>query len=93
QPGDSYLTLENKYKVSTASIQNWNNIRSNSPLEAGTQLIIWKHIVQYGAYTVKTGDSLNAIAKRNNTDVKTLTQLNPSIGNGPLKPGQQIVLG
>jgi membrane-bound lytic murein transglycosylase D len=93
QPGDSYLTLENKYKVSTSSIQNWNNISNNSPLQTGDQLIIWKQVVQYGAYTVKTGDSLSTIAKRNNTDVKTLTQLNPSISKGQLQPGQQLVIG
>lgn len=44
QPGDSYSSLEKKYQVSTESIKNWNNISTNLPLQAGTELIIWKHI-------------------------------------------------
>lgn len=93
QPGDTYQSLEKKYNVTTAGIQNWNNINPTSPLKIGSQLIIWKRIVQYGIYTVKAGDSLSSIAKRNNTNVQTLAQLNPNIDKSRLKPGQKLVLG
>ncbi|WP_083503809.1 lytic transglycosylase [Legionella nautarum] len=93
QPGDSYQTLEKKYQVTTADIQSWNHINQSATLKSGTQLIIWKRIVQYGSYTVKAGDSLNSIAKQHQTDTKKLAQLNPSIDKNRLKPGQRLVIG
>lgn len=93
QPSDTYQILEKKYNVTTANIQNWNKISQGSTLKSGTQLIIWKRSVQYGVYIVKVGDSLGSIAKRNNTNVATLTKLNPTIDKKLLKPGQQLVIG
>ncbi|KTD24442.1 LysM peptidoglycan-binding domain-containing protein [Legionella maceachernii] len=93
QPGDTYQTLEKKYNVTSIDIQNWNQTNAASGLKIGSQLIIWKRVVQYGVYTVKTGDSLSSIAKRNNTSVQTLSQLNPNIDTSRLKPGQKLVLG
>ncbi|MBA2651715.1 MAG: LysM peptidoglycan-binding domain-containing protein [Tatlockia sp.] len=93
QTGDSYTTLEQKYKVTRADIQNWNKIDLNSTLPAGTQLIIWRTVRLYGLYTVKTGDSLSSIAKKNNTEVIILTQLNPNLSKGQLKPGQRLIIG
>ncbi|KTC93791.1 MULTISPECIES: LysM peptidoglycan-binding domain-containing protein [Legionella] len=93
QPGDSYQTLEQKYNVTTANIQSWNHINQPAALKSGSQLIIWKRVVQYGAYTVKAGDSLNSIAKQYDTSTQKLTQLNPSIDKNRLKPGQRLVIG
>ncbi len=93
QPGDSYQSLETRYKVSMSNIQDWNNIKVNTPLQTGMQLIIWKPSIINGLYTVKAGDSLGSIAKLNNTEVKTLINLNPGLGQKALKPGQQIVIG
>ena len=91
QASDSYPLLEKKYNVTTANIQAWN--KKQGPLQKGEQLVIWKRSVKYGVYIVKIGDTLSTIAKRNNTQVKILTQLNPSINKGLLKPGQQLVIG
>ncbi|CDZ78200.1 Membrane-bound lytic murein transglycosylase D precursor [Legionella massiliensis] len=93
QPSDTYQVLERKYNVSAASIRNWNRMEANASLPTGVQLIIWKRTVQYGLYTVQTGDSLNTIAKRNNTDPQTLNRLNPGINTKMLKPGQRLVIG
>lgn len=93
QPGESYKTLEQKYKVTWADIQNWNNIGLSSNLPTGTQLIIWRTVIQPGLYTVKTGDSLSSIAKLNNTEVNKLLQLNTKLGKSQLQPGQRLVIG
>ena len=42
QPGDSYPSLEKKYKVAAALIQGWNKMIPTLPLKPGTQLIIWR---------------------------------------------------
>lgn len=46
------------------------------------------------AYTVKPGDTLNAIAKANETTVKEILKMNPSIKNkDKIHPGQEIEIG
>jgi membrane-bound lytic murein transglycosylase D len=92
QSDDTYQGLEKKYHVKTAEIQSWNNISWNSPLQKGTQLIIWKIFLQYGIYTVKAGDSLSSVAKRNHTKIARLKQLNPKINKG-LRSGQRLLIG
>jgi membrane-bound lytic murein transglycosylase D len=92
QSGDTYQGLEKKYHVKKAEIQYWNNISRDLPLQKGAQLTIWKNFLQYGVYTVKAGDSLNSIARRNKTKVATLRQLNPMI-NKRLRPGQRLLIG
>ena len=44
-------------------------------------------------YTVRSGDTLYSIAKRNGTTVKRLCQLNGLSENSKLKVGQKIKLG
>lgn len=93
QKGESYSTLEKKYKVSKPAIQQWNRIRTNDPLKPGTQLVVWRKVVKYGVYFVKSGDTLSTIARKNNTKSNTLAALNPGVGRGKLKPGQRLVIG
>nr|WP_131777803.1 LysM peptidoglycan-binding domain-containing protein [Legionella fairfieldensis] len=93
QPHDTLQQLEKKYNVTSTEILNWNKTNSDTFLKPGRQLIIWKRVIQYGVYIVKQGDNLSSIAKRNNTKVTLLTQLNPAINKGALKPGQKLVIG
>ena len=46
-----------------------------------------------GTYTVRSGDTLYSIAKRNGTTVKRLCQLNGISENAKLKVGQKLKLG
>lgn len=48
--------------------------------------------VDFSEYTVKTGDSLSAIANRYQTTVSGLTKINQLTSNSPLKPGQKLVV-
>jgi LysM repeat protein len=43
-------------------------------------------------YTVKTGDTLSAIAAKNGTDVGALQEANPDIDASALHPGQKLKL-
>lgn len=93
QAGENFKTLENKYHVTTSNIRQWNKLSSKQTLAKGTQLIIWKQTINPGIYTVKTGDTLSAIAKLNHTTVPNLSRLNPSLNIKLLKPGQRLMVG
>jgi len=43
-------------------------------------------------YTVKAGDTLSAIAEKNDIDLETLMELNPELDASTLSPGQKIKL-
>ena len=93
QKNESFQQIQQKYGVTAQDIQSWNHLIAQKPLSPGQQLIIWRQSRPTGTYIVKSGDSLNVIAKRNNTDPRTLLKLNPGINNKPLRPGQKITLG
>ncbi len=94
QKNESYQHLEKKYGVTAAEIQTWNQLNTKDPLNNGQQLIIWKRAPRPARiYTVKTGDSLNTIAKQNNTSPLALVQLNPDLKIHKLRTGQLIRIG
>jgi membrane-bound lytic murein transglycosylase D len=93
QRGETYRDLQIKYGVTAQTIQAWNHISANTALRPGQQLIIWKKSRPTGIYIVKSGDSLNAIAKRYGTKSSMLLQLNPGLRKNVLKPGQKIIVG
>jgi len=92
QKNETYQQLQKKYGVSASDISHWNTLNPKIPLRKGQQLIIWKPGSNTGTYTVKKGDSVSVIAKRNNTKVSTLMKLNPGL-KATLRIGQQITLG
>lgn len=94
QNGDSYSKLEKVYGVSTKDIQKWNNIQEKTSISKGQQLVIWRHVKQAVPYIVKSGDSLSVIAKRHQTKVNSIIDLNPGLSRTtPLRLGQKILVG
>ncbi|WP_370637161.1 LysM peptidoglycan-binding domain-containing protein [Legionella sp. 16cNR16C] len=93
QNGEDIRSIEAKYQVAAADIRQWNKLNPKKALSKGQQLVIWRNKVNPGIYTVKNGDSLSAIAKRNNTSVANLAKLNPNINMNLLKPGQKLFVG
>jgi membrane-bound lytic murein transglycosylase D len=94
QNNDSYQTIQRLYGVTLQEIQTWNKLSVNQALRPGQQLVIWKKVKQAVSYTVKTGDTLSAIARAYQTKIDMLIQLNPGLSrNTPLRLGQTIVVG
>lgn len=93
QKNDSYRRLQSQYGVSMKQIQDWNHLGPQTRLHIGQQLIIWKNNSATGIYTVKAGDSLGVIARRANTNISRLMQLNPNLRSFKLHPGQKIRIG
>ena len=92
QKHESYQHIQAKYGVTTHDIKSWNHLKTEAPLRPGQQLIIWKRS-STTTYTIKSGDNLSTIAKRNNTKTSILLRLNPTLKNHPLRLGQKIVIG
>lgn len=94
QNNDTFKKIQQTYNVSAKDIQNWNKLAMNKPLRKGQQLVIWKKVKQPIQYSVKAGDSLSIIAKRHQTKVHNIIELNPELSrNKPLRPGQKILIG
>lgn len=92
QKGDSLYSIARKYGVTVDEIKNVNNLTS-STLTVGQRLIIpvEKEQEDAGIYTVKSGDSLYAIANKFNTTIAELMDLN-NLNSTALSVGQQLKL-
>lgn len=86
--GDSLYQISRKYNITTDELKKINNLNTNL-LNIGQQLKVPKTNELYIIYTVKSGDSLYQIAKKNNTtvnDIKTLNNLTSNL----LSIGQEL---
>ncbi len=92
--GDSLSRIADRHGVRMSDLQKWNNIRNASSIQVGQTLKIiggssagtsssWK------TYSVRSGDSLGAIATRNNCSVSELQSWN-SINGSVIHPGQKL---
>ena len=43
-------------------------------------------------YRVKTGDTLNSIARKNNSSVQAILRANPPLPSSRVKVGQQLII-
>ncbi|NCG19645.1 MAG: LysM peptidoglycan-binding domain-containing protein [Rhodobacterales bacterium] len=92
--GDSLSRIADAHGVRMSDLQKWNNISNASNIQVGQKLKIvggsssgssssWK------TYAVRSGDSLGAIATRNNCSVSELQSWN-SINGSVIQPGQKL---
>jgi membrane-bound lytic murein transglycosylase D len=91
QNHENIHNIARKYHVIPSQILAWNpNIPADIP--GGTKLLIWKQTSGKTEYTVRPGDSLNEIAKKNNISLQYLAHLNPHLNPNTLKIGTKIKL-
>lgn len=74
-PGDTLYSIARKYNVSVNDIINQNNL-SNDILSVGTKLLIPSNISDISIHVVEKGDSLWALAKKYNTTIDEIKDLN-----------------
>ncbi len=91
QNKDTYEALQKIYHITTAEIQQWNNLPAHGSLPKGKQLIIWRNTTP-NTYQIESGDTLSDIAKAQHLPLKRLIALNPELKNHALKPGALIKL-
>ncbi|MCH6255270.1 LysM peptidoglycan-binding domain-containing protein [Puniceicoccaceae bacterium K14] len=88
--GDTLSTISSRYGVSVKSIKNLNKISNPNLIRAGQVIKIPSSEPTTFDYTIKKGDSLSAIAKKNGTTLKKLSQLNGIKNPNKIKVGQVI---
>lgn len=91
QKGDSLYSIANKFNVTIDQIKTFNNLTSDI-LSVGQQLLIPSAILEeqkYKIYIVKSGDSLWSIARKNDTTVDKLKEIN-GLTNNLLSVGQSL---
>ncbi len=92
--GETLSQIAEKYKVSIASIREWNDISGNKII-AGKQLKIKKGSKNNTSWNnskfhlVSRGESLYSIAKKYNTTIQKLKSLN-NLSNSNIKAGQKL---
>ena len=75
QSGDNLYDLAKKFGTSVSELKDLNNLKSDS-LSINQELKVPAVNIGETTYTVKSGDSLYSIAKKFNTTVSELKQLN-----------------
>lgn len=80
QKGDSLYQIALKYNITTNELKKINNLSSNL-LSIGQKLKVPKIKESYMTYTVQKGDSLYQIAKKYNTTINDIKNLNNLTSN------------
>lgn len=91
QKGDNLYSIAKRFNVTVDQLKTFNNLTSDI-LTIGQQLLIPSSAVEeekYKIYTVKSGDSLWSIAKKFNTTVDILKEIN-NLSNNLLSVGQNL---
>ncbi|RZJ33900.1 MAG: LysM peptidoglycan-binding domain-containing protein [Flavobacterium sp.] len=102
QPGDNLFSIARKYNISVNQIKEWNNFEDTNLL-SGTKIIVSKieeatedavasktefKTIQY---TVKKGDFLGIIAKKNNVSLADIKEWN-NLEDNNIHAGQQLIV-
>lgn len=90
QKGDSLYSIARKYSTTVDQIKNLNNL-TNNILSIGQVLLIPTDTALETTYTVQRGDSLYSIAKKYDTTVDRLKQLN-NLSSNLLSIGQILIV-
>lgn len=91
--GDSLWTIARRYDTTVDDLRRWNGLPADAILRPGQSL----HIPAVGQdaertlyYSVRSGDSLSAIARRYGVNVDDLRRWNGLDGDHYIRPGQRL---
>jgi len=89
--GETISSIGRQYGLSPGLIARYNGLSLSEPLAVGQSLLI---LFPAQIYTVRSGDTLDAVARRLGTTVLQFLRDNPNLGGVPLLyPGQVLVSG
>lgn len=98
---DSLWKVAKKHGIGIDDLAKANNLRPNSALKVGQKLIIPGKTPSASAsgvasgtrtYTVKSGDSIGSIARKQGATIADIRSLNPQIKNDVVRAGQDLIL-
>jgi len=102
--GDSLWSIARSYGLPVSELASWNGSVSEDIIRPGAQLRIWKNLnvdvhqtepsstLRAIRYSVQSGDSLYAIARRFKVSIADLRRWNNLQDNALLHPGQAMTL-
>ena len=103
ESGETVSTIAKLYGTTTTAILQANGLKSNTIISVGQELVIPLPIANTSTptptstpsptpfmYTIRTGDTLSAVAKRFNTTVEALMQANNIADATRIRAGTQI---
>ncbi len=91
--GDTLFSIARRYQTTVTTLQALNNILNQRQISAGQRLIVpsaadWA----YEVYVAQPEDTVDSVAERYNTESAALRALNGHLPEGPLSPGQSILV-
>ena len=93
QPGDMFSKIANQYETTEGILKQINGLGNDMMLSSGMMIVVPVDKKQpYQYYTVKKGDNLHEIAKKNDVDYGLLLQLNGLDPDDYIYPNQTIML-
>lgn len=90
QAGDTLYSIARKYNISVNELKNLNNLIDNT-LSIGQILEVPSGLSPYNSYIVDKGDTLYSIAKKFDTSVNKLKELN-NLSSNMLSIGQKLLI-
>jgi spore germination protein len=90
--GENLWAISNRYGVSMQTIVELNGLPSTSSLVPGLGLYIPDNQPPIRTYKIKPGDQFGELAKRFNTDIKSIVGANPGVDPKQLFIGQIIYI-
>ena len=92
-PGDTLESISRQTKTNLEELKRINGIIGNPVLIPGTSLIIPNRENEiYITYTIKKGDTIYDIARRNNIDKKLLLLINGMEEDDYIYPGEDLLI-
>ena len=95
QNGDTLASVASKFGMSAENLSNLNGIMVGSILNPGDYIVVPKVQMEnpyFVEYTVKKGDSIYELARRENVDPNQLLRLNGLNETDIIYAGQKIML-
>jgi LysM repeat protein len=97
---DSLWKIAKKFGIGSDDLAKANKLSPNASLKVGQKLIIPGKPAKTSAsgaagtrtYTVKSGDSLGTIARKQGASLADIRSLNPEIKNDVVRVGQELIL-
>ena len=106
--GDSLWEIAKRHDVSVRNLAKWNSMAPNDPLKVNKTLVIWadsgqqakadstspssSHTVRKIYYKIRSGDSLDRIARKFNISVKQIRNWNTKARKKYIQPGDSLTL-
>ena len=90
QPGDTLYSIANRYGISLSELKAINNLSSDL-LSIGQLLNVPSGLSLVNTYVVSSGDTLYSIAKKFDTTVSKIKEVN-DLNNNMLSIGQKLII-